>query len=147
MSAGIVIRPGTPADLATATDWLGSAGLPIEDLTADHMDAFLLAESGDKAIGMIGLEDFGAVGLLRSLVVDPRNRSAGLGRQLVAALEAKAVAQGIRELWLLTIDADNYFRNLSYEARERDDAPTVIRDTPEFSSLCPGDAVLMSKVL
>ena len=147
MSAAIVIRPAAPADFATATRWLRSAGLPTDDLTVDHMTAFLLAASGDKPIGMIGLEGFGTIGLLRSLVVDRDNRSGGIGRRLVAALEAKAVGEGIRELWLLTIDADNYFRTLSYEVRDRDDAPTAIRETPEFSSLCPGDAVLMSKVL
>ena len=48
---------------------------------------------------------------------------------------------------MLTIDADSFFEKLDYVARGRDVAPDAIRDTEEFSTLCPGDAVLMSKAL
>jgi amino-acid N-acetyltransferase len=96
---------------------------------------------------MIGLEQFDKLGLLRSLVIDPAVRRSGIGRQLVAALEAKAVARGVAELWLLTIDAEAYFLKLGYEIKERDRAPDVIRETDEFSSLCPGDAIVMKKSL
>ena len=66
-------------------------------------------------------------------------------QMLVDALEAMARSRGIVELWLLTIDADAWFARLNYLVRERDDAPVDIRNTREFSGLCPGDAVLMSK--
>ena len=78
-------------------------------------------------------------------MVDPSVRSGGIGRRLVAALESKATGLGITELWLLTIDADPYFSRLEYVVMDRTAAPDVIRDTAEFSSLCPGDAVLMQK--
>jgi len=65
----------------------------------------------------------------------------------VAALESQAASQGIRELWLLTIDADAWFEKLGYGARQRDQAPEAITRTAEFASLCPGDAVLMQKTL
>jgi amino-acid N-acetyltransferase len=87
------------------------------------------------------------VGLLRSLVVDPGSRAAGVGRQLVAELEAHAGRSGIEELWLLTIDADRYFRALGYTVKERGEAPAAIRRTAEFSRLCPGDATLMHKAI
>ena len=145
MSSDVNVRPAGEADLEVAREWLAGAGLPIDDLTPAHMQNFLVAMTATGPVGMIGLEQFGAIGLLRSLVVDPGKRSAGLGRKLVDALEGKAARDGIRELWLLTIDADAYFVARGYELRDRNDAPAVIRQTPEFSSLCPGDAFLLSK--
>lgn len=139
------IRRATEADLPEVRSMLEDAGLPTRDLTVAHL-AFVTAE-GDRIAGAIGIESFGDVGLLRSLVVATDARSSGLGRALVTALENDASGAGIRELWLLTIDADAYFRRLGFLTRDRADAPDGIRGTAEFSSLCPGDAVLMSKTL
>ncbi len=139
------IRPATAHDLPAAIDLLRSAGLPVEDLTAGHLALAATDEGG--VLGLIGLERFGKLGLLRSLVVAPRSRGEGIGRLLVDALEKAAHGEGVSELWLLTIDADSFFANLGYEARDRADAPAAIRGSREFSSLCPGDAVLMSKSL
>ena len=147
MSGATQIRPAAPADLPAARAWLADAGLPVADLTPDHMQDFLVAADEDRAVGMIGLEQFGGIGLLRSLVVDPAARSGGIGQQLVDALETRASQAGVTELWLLTIDADRYFTRLGYTATAREIAPAPIRETAEFSSLCPGDAVLMKKAL
>jgi amino-acid N-acetyltransferase len=143
----VIIRPGVAADLPIIQAWLTDAGLPIVDLTPDHMNDFLVAVVDAESAGMIGLEQFDKLGLLRSLVIDPAARRSGIGRQLVAALEAHAVTRGVAELWLLTIDAEEYFLQFGYERFERDLTPNVIRETDEFSSLCPGDAVLMRKCL
>ncbi|MCH7820637.1 MAG: GNAT family N-acetyltransferase [Proteobacteria bacterium] len=147
MSVEIIIRRATTSDLDVVRSWLSDADLPSEDLTAAHMHEFLVALSADVPVGMIGLENFENVGLLRSLVVDRNYRDAGVGRQLVNALESKAARSGIAEFWLLTIDADPFFSGLNYVICERDDAPEAIRNTAEFSKLCPSDAVLMRKIL
>jgi amino-acid N-acetyltransferase len=147
MSTEVVIRPAGAADLVLATHWLAAEGLPTEDLTASHMDKFIIAVRADRAVGMIGLETFGNLGLLRSLVVDQSSRGDGLGPALVAALERKARATALQELWLLTIGADSFFARVGYARKERADAPAAIQTTPEFASLCPGDAVLMCKRL
>lgn len=141
----VTIRRAVASDFAHARRMLGEAGLPIADLQPAHL-AFA-AEVGDEVIGAVGLEDFNDIGLLRSLVVAANARSAGLGRDLVAVLEDAARDRGIRELWLLTIDADAWFQRHGYDVRDRADAPDVIRGTTEFSDLCPADAVLMSKRL
>ena len=145
--ANLEIRPASAGDLATAIRSLEAAGLPVDDLAQRSPEGFLTAAVGDTFVGFIGLEQFDKVGLLRSLIVEPEFRSAGLGRVLVAALESYAGSRGIAELWLLTIDADRWFMRLGYVVRERDEAPDAIRTTDEFSGLCPDDAVLMSKPL
>jgi len=147
MTPALEITQSSESDLAILKSWLAAAGLPLEDLSATHMRNFLLATVGDTAVGMIGLELYNDIGLLRSLVVEPSSRRQGAGRALVAALERKATSAGVRELWLLTIDADDYFARLGFETMDRDAAPATIQETDEFSSLCPGDAVLMRKKL
>ena len=141
----IEIRQACSGDFASARAGLEDAGLPVADLSVDQL-AFV-AEVDGRFAGVIGLESFGTVGLLRSLVVSADARADGIGRQLVAALEALAREQRMEALWLLTIDADRYFERLGYRAMERTAAPAAIQATKEFSGLCPGDAVLMSKAL
>ncbi|MCP4300795.1 MAG: GNAT family N-acetyltransferase [Gammaproteobacteria bacterium] len=143
MTRRIEIRPATASDLPAAIALLRDADLPTEDLTAGHLA--LVAEGEAEMLGVIGLEIFGDVGLLRSLVVSPLARDEGIGRLLAEALELSVRESGIVELWLLTIDADTFFSTLGFGVRSRDVAPDAIRGSREFSTLCPGDAVLMSK--
>lgn len=140
-----VFRPPKESDVPMARQMLSSAGLPVEDVTIDRLA--LLAEQDGKVAGLIGLEQLGEVGLLRSLVVLPEHRGGGVGGALVAALENMATDRDISELWLLTIDADAWFAQLGFSRVARDAAPLTIQNTEEFSSLCPGDAVLMRKAL
>lgn len=141
------IRPARATDFDAVTNLLRGAGLPVEDLAVERMKDFIVATSDGSLAGVIGLEAFQQVGLLRSLVVDPDSRAAGVGRLLVAALEADARRRGLTDLWLLTIDANRYFQALGYLARERHLAPQAIRETAEFSQLCPGTATLMQKTI
>ena len=143
MLADKQIRSPRPLDLDAAVRLLSEAGLPVDDATADHLA--LVTEENGELHGLIGLERFGDVGLLRSLVVASHYRGRGLGEALVSALEAQAQDCGVAELWLLTIDADVFFERLGYGVRRRDAAPDAIQATSEFSTLCPADAVLMSK--
>ena len=96
-------------------------------------------------VGTVGLERLGGIGLLRSLVVVPHSQGSGAGCRLVAALEQAAAASGMSELWLLTTDADAYFTKLGYEVMPRESTPESIRQTTEFSKLCPSDAIVMRK--
>ena len=143
----MIIRSGTSEDFTTVTSWLRAAELPVADLGETHMTDFLVAVVDDAPVGMVGLEQFENVGLLRSLVVEPGARSGGIGRQLVDALETRAMSLGVEQLWLLTIDAGEYFSALGYEITERSDAPEDIRQSTEFSKLCPGHAAVMRKTL
>jgi len=149
--AAVIIRGATADDLGTISATLEWAQLPFTDLQPENLRDFLVACAGDgerpDVLGCIGLERFIDVGLLRSLVVVQSARGTGLGAKLVAELERFAAAAGVRELWLLTNDADAYFERFDYEVRVRDDAPAAIRQTEQFSALCPDTAILMSRKL
>jgi len=141
----LAIRPASAADLAASIDLLLKAGLPVADVSADLL-AFV-AEKNGVFQGVIGVESFAKIGLLRSLVVSADARGGGVGPALVTALEVACLANAVEELWLLTIDADRFFEKRGFAARDRADTPDAIRSTAEFQGLCPQDAVLMSKIL
>ena len=141
------LRQAGPDDWSDIRELLVESGLPVEDLDPDNLARFLVAEDGDELVGLIGLQVLGRTGLLRSLVVATQARKAGLGGKLVGALESAAQAAGITELWLLTIDADGFFARQGFDIVDRHTAPEKIRQTQEFSTLCPGSAYLMTKRL
>lgn len=154
MKAGsetIVVRDARKDDWQVVRRLLEQAGLPLSDLGPDRIQHFLIAErqvaDQCKTLGVIGLQRFEEVGLLRSLVVAEDDRRSGLGKRLVSALEASACCAGVKDLWLLTIDAELYFERLGYKLMSRGSAPDSIRHTEEFSGLCPDGAYLMRKTL
>lgn len=126
---------------------LSDAELPIDDLGPGLLERFLIAELDDEVVGLVGLEVYDTTGLLRSLVVAEKSRNTGFGEKLVGALEKAAQAAGVRDLWLLTIDAAGFFTGQGYDIVTRDAVPEVIRHSKEFAELCPDSAYLMMKNL
>ena len=140
-------EPARPHDYADIAALLSAAKLPPDDLTPEHLDDFLVMRDGDTLTGVVGMEVRDDVALLRSLAVDERSRGAGVAGRLVAELEARARGRGVRELYLLTTTADGYFAQHGYDRISREEMPAVLRDHPQFHSLCPSTAVCMRKPL
>jgi len=126
---------------------LQANNLPIADLSALQAHDFLYCGTADNPTGIIGLQIVDNVGLLRSLVVSQTVRNQGCGTALVMSLETKAKQDGVEDLYLLTETAEPFFVNLNYTTIPRASAPMAIRQTQEFSGLCPDDAILMQKKL
>ena len=134
------LRPAWPAEFDSIAGLLRAADLPVEDLNAAMLDAFVVATEGGNCIGVVGLEVHESNALLRSLAVEPRHRSRGLGARLVAAVETEARARGVAALYLLTTTATTFFERVGYAAHDRATVPPAIAATTEFSSLCPDTA-------
>ena len=96
-------------------------------------------------IGIVGVEPYGATGLLRSLAVLKSARKSGYGKALVEGAEAWALDKGIRSLYLLTATAADFFSRIGYEVVPRTLAPVSIAGTDQFADLCPLSAVFMRK--
>lgn len=145
------IRPATPQDGERIRDLLADAQLPVLDLDQGAPDQshveFLVVEDANGIVGAIGLQAFGNVGLLRSLVLAPSIRGAGHGSRLLDSLETTARDRGVSELLLLTETAAPFFSKHGYVVADRGGAPESIRGTAEFRALCPATATCMSKRL
>jgi amino-acid N-acetyltransferase len=126
---------------------LVSCSLPTKDLTAKSFDHFFACGSEATPTGIVGVELYGEVALLRSLAVLPEMRGAGCGKRLVAEAESYAAANGVKEIYLLTNGAEPFFRSLGYVFVDRDRIPEQIRATSEYSSICPSTAAVLRKQL
>jgi amino-acid N-acetyltransferase len=138
-----MIRARPP--LLPARAFLAAQGLPIEDLTDEHLEHFFFVGPDGAPIGLVGLEIYGAHALLRSLAVDEGERGRELGSRLVKRAEDHATAQGAGLIYLLTTTAEGYFARLGYARIDRSEAPPPIQATKEFATLCPASSVLMLK--
>lgn len=143
---GLRTTPLGPANLGELRDALAGAGLPIADL-AEPDRAFFRFNDDAGLVGFGGLEGNGADRLLRSLVIAADRRGAGLGRVMLAELEAGGRELGVARLHLLTNTAALFFAANGYAAADRARAPAPIAASREFTALCPASAAYLVKVL
>jgi arsenate reductase (glutaredoxin) len=126
---------------------LKKAGLPADDVE-DPGRLFWRFETADTIpVGFGGLEIHRPHALLRSIVTLPPLRGRQYGRAIVAELEAEAAIAGCRTAWLLTTATADFFAELGYVRRQREDVPEVIRSTQQYAALCPASATVMMKPL
>jgi amino-acid N-acetyltransferase len=126
---------------------LTESQLPTADLSPEKLEHFFGCGTADMLKGVVGLEIYGTVALLRSLAVAPAYRGSGCGKALVAEAERYAQSKRVTELYLLTMTAERFFERLGYTRSVRENAPEAIRQAKEFSDLCPSSSVFMAKVL
>ena len=125
--------------------FLASVQLPAIDITPEHMEHFFGVWAGPNLEGVVGVELYGSVALLRSLAVVASKRGSGLGSELLARAEHYAMGNGVRSMFLLTTTAESYFKKRGYSELLREAAPEVIQRTTEFASICPASSVFMVK--
>ena len=133
------------SDLPSIRGLLEIELLPSVDITEETLEHFLVYRDQLGVAGVVGLEKYGDVALLRSLVVASERMGCGIGKALVTAAEALAAESQARSIYLLTTTAADFFENRGFRRIGREQAPNEIRSTQEFSSLCPATAVLMVK--
>src|SRR5436189_3882412 len=117
-----MLRVATPTDFSGIDALLRGARLPSSGVT-EHLDTFVVFESGGSVAGVGGLDICGSHALLRSLAVAPALRGRGIAASICDRLEAMAANRGVEQLYLLTETADRYFMKRGYAVTARSEAP------------------------
>jgi len=138
------IKQVNKPDLADIKELLRSYHLPVEDLEEPGVEIFEWREK-DRLVGCIGLEKYSKHALLRSLAVHPDFRGKGIGKEITNWLFQESEKRGVKELFLLTETAEVFFESLSFEVVKREDIPEPVKQSREFSELCPSSAIAMMK--
>jgi amino-acid N-acetyltransferase len=133
-------------EIPYATELLKDNELPYSDINTESVQLFSI-EQDKQTIGIIGFEQYGKHGLLRSFVIEKQYRSKGLGARILSDFEKMASEQGITEFFILTTTADKFFARNGFEVFDRNAVPQLIANTTEFDSICPASAVCMRKIL
>lgn len=136
------IDKATPRDFSSILNLLNKNDLPIEDVE-EHINSILVAKENGLVVGCIAMEIYPRVGLLRSLAVHENRRGNGYGSRLTKALFALAKNEKIEYLYLLTINASQFFEKFGFVSIIRTEADGFIKNTNEFKHLCPESAVVM----
>ena len=144
--AGLRVRPARPADHPAVAGLLDAAGLPTAGVSPSLAD-FLVAEAGDALVGAVGLEVYGGAALLRSAVVGAAAQGRGAGTALVVGLLEHARARGVRDVYLLTTTAEDWFPRFGFARIPRDAVPAELHASAEFRGACPDSAVIMRATL
>lgn len=140
------IEPLTRKELPKILELLDEADLPAAGVE-EHLGSFLVARDEGVLVGCVGMEVYGDVGLLRSLVVRPSTRGSGIGKLLVEALFERAREKGVGALYLLTTTAEDYFPRFGFEVIAREDADPRLHASEEFRGACPDSAICMVRQL
>ena len=117
--------------------------LPVIDINEDKLLYLLL--DGERIIGTVGLEIFEDCALLRSVSIIKEEQGKGYGKFMNEEIEKYAKESGINCMYLLTTSAKNFFDKQGYCVINREDSPASVKQTAEFTSLCPSSAVVMKK--
>jgi len=140
----MLVRALARDELPRVRELLASSELPIDDI--DDPSITLIGAFDDAVLaGVIGLQDCGGVGLLRSLAVTPQHRDRGVARLLCERVFAMTAERKLESLWLLTLSARDYFTRHAFVEVPRETAPAAIRATAPFGSLCPASAHVMRR--
>lgn len=117
--------------------------LPFRDVKLEGSLYFTYEDENHTIIGSGGLELYGKHALLRSLAVEEKHRNKKLGLSIVNDLMTKARSLNIENLFLLTETAREFFEKKGFQDIERTEVPEVLRNSSEFTSVCPSTATCM----
>jgi len=137
------VEPARESDLPELEQLLDAALLPLDGLRDQFPSAYVIARDGGAVIGAAGMEVYGDAGLLRSVVVIDKLRGSGIGAALVADRLAHASRRGMRQVFLLTTTAADYFKKRGFQEASRAAAPPALAASVEFAVACPASAICL----
>lgn len=146
MTTDIAIGGATAADLGEIKALLTAARLPTAGVD-EHWHTFIVARADGKIVACGGAEAYPFAALIRSIAVAPEFRSQGIGRKIVRQLIDRLASRGLREFYLLTTGAEEYFKRRGFKTIDRDEVHPQILESREFQDACPSDATCMRLVM
>ena len=112
-----------------------------------HFDNFIVAVKDEQVIGCAGLEVYNRIALLRSVAVDPKYQRLRIGHQLIQNILEKAENEGLKDLYLLTDTAVDFFKKFDFVVISRELVDEKIKQSYEYSEACPDTAYVMIRKL
>jgi SAM-dependent methyltransferase/N-acetylglutamate synthase-like GNAT family acetyltransferase len=140
----ITINKAQNEDMEAIFDLLQRSDLTTNGLR-DHLETTLVAKEGETVIGSAALELYEPYALLRSVAVEETKRGQDLGKKLTVAALDLAYQRGVKNVYLLTEDAHDYYaRFFGFRKIQRNEVPEPVQQSIEFISACSQDATVMT---
>lgn len=140
------LRKLSVENYSKAQSLLKGLELPFKDLVESSVVLYELKDE-NSVVAYGGFEYYNNSALLRSVAVSSKFQHKGIGRCLINKIEMAAVESGIKEFYLLTTTAEKFFAKLNYKVISREYVPETVKQSKEFSNICPSTAICMFKKL
>lgn len=142
----LTIRAAREGDLDDVLSLLIDADLNIDGVH-ESLGNFVIAVDEGKVVACFGAEAYQFVALLRSLAVHPDYRGRGLGRRLVRQVIDRFASRGLREFYVVTEDADGFFRKRGFKPCDRDEVHPQIAGSSELANASDSAVVMRLQML
>lgn len=144
MQSTVSLQKAVSANFDAVCALLSENNLPFSDLNP-VLDNFLIALDEGKVVAVMGIDRYGAAGLLRSAAVSASHRNTGLASTLLQRLLEAARQGGLTNLYLITNTAENYFSKKGFVKISRNEVPEAVLQSKEFNGLCPASSAIMHR--
>lgn len=116
------------------------------DGVSDHISNFFVLIEENLIIGVIGLEIYEDVGLVRSVGIAKSHQDMGLGKKLVEALELYAFERSLKEIFLFTETAETFFsKHFEFRKIPVSEVDSRIKQSKEYT-LCQTSTVMIKTI-
>jgi phosphoglycolate/pyridoxal phosphate phosphatase family enzyme len=141
------LRAATGPDLPSIASLLHDGGLQAGG-ARERLGRTVIAQDDRSAIATAAWDPVTeTTGLVRSVAVTPEARGTGTGLLVTAAALRQAARAGIREVYLVTTDAEKFFARCGFRAVSREDLPDAIAGHRQITRECPASAPVMRLAL
>jgi N-acetylglutamate synthase-like GNAT family acetyltransferase/protein-tyrosine-phosphatase len=138
------VGPASGGDMDAIRRLLVAALLPSGNVDGPNQ-RFIVARQNGRVLGCAGLETFGEDGQLRSMAVHWTSRNAGLGTRLHGRLLFEALQAGVRNLYVVTTTAPDFFARQGYRKVQLADVPPGVVGSEEYATFVPGGGAVMAR--
>jgi len=120
---------------------LETNNLPVSDLNDDI--TFFVEKANNSIIATGGIESAGNDAIIRSIAVDNAYKGKGFGSKITRQLLKYAKETGMKDIYLLTTTAENYFPRYGFKKIDRQAVPVDVKNSSQYKDVCPESAVVM----
>ncbi|MEX2555361.1 MAG: HAD-IIA family hydrolase [Actinomycetota bacterium] len=140
------LRQATGPDLPSIAQLLHEGGLPA-GAARERVGRTVVAQADRRVIATSAWEPLGDAALLRSVAVASDVRGTGVGLLVVAATLRQVARAGVREVYLVTTDAEAFFTRCGLRTIQREELPEAVAMHRQITRECPASAPVMKLTL
>lgn len=139
------IRQAERKDFAAIRELLLTNNLPVVGVE-EHIEEFMIAEQTDL-VGVMGALQENKKGLIRSFAVAASLRKNGVGLALLQSMKERLKQQGVKDVYLLTETARDYFKKRGFTEIIREEMPQTLLKESGLDQACPCSSYCLKYLL
>jgi amino-acid N-acetyltransferase len=132
----VTLRSATPDDLPAIVSLLAAVHLPPNE-AEQHIHNFVVGERDGRVVACGGLEAYpeASACLVRSMAVEESLQGSGVGSEIMDWVLDRARELGLRDLFLFTMAAADFYRRYGFRDATLDEFPPAARHSAQYQAV------------